>query len=72
METFISTSDGKYPCLRYKDGLHYCSPDELAQKFGIVEYEIVLDPAQRERDIAEERRRAARAYNAGLPEPWGF
>lgn len=74
METFTSTSDGKFPCLRHKGVLYYLAPDELAKALGITEYTIELDPGQLQRDqkaAARARVRAHNLRNAGI-ERFGF
>jgi hypothetical protein len=74
MEIFVSTSDGKFSCLRHKGILYYCGPDELAKQLGIEEYQIELDPGQRERDKKDAARRRVREVNAQRQsiERWGI
>lgn len=73
-EVFISTSDGKFSCLRHKGILYYISPDELAKHLGIETYTIELDPAQRERDKKDAARRRVREINQQRQsiERWGL
>lgn len=72
MEIFVSTSDGKHPCLRHRGVLYYCTADELAEKFGLTEFQIELDQGQRARDRKEFRRKAIQERNANLQKPWGY
>lgn len=72
MEIFVSTSDGKFPCLRYMGVLHYCSPDELATKLGITDWGIELDPGQKERDLKDARIARLARHNNSLDKPWGY
>jgi hypothetical protein len=72
METFISTNDGKYACLRHRGTLYYGkAPDELAKELGIADGEWTWDIDQEaaEREAKRLRRRVVRHTDE---DHWGY